>query len=48
MHLFLTDEQLARRIYEGTSEIQHIVIARQLLREFEGPAQDRPVRGGDL
>jgi len=28
-------EVRALRIYEGTSEIQHIVIARQLLREFE-------------
>lgn len=31
-------EVRALRIYEGTSEIQHIVIARQLLREFEGRA----------
>jgi acyl-CoA dehydrogenase len=31
-------EVRALRIYEGTSEIQHIVIARQLLREHD----DRP------
>jgi acyl-CoA dehydrogenase len=35
----------ALRIYEGTSEIQHIVIARQVLREFEDGVEGQRGRG---